>query len=1506
MTKSAKALLAIETMIPVLEFMEVLKPKPELREPAVVSHEVEHSLALVGLVAGAVIGGFIAFKLPKKSIFSIADGIGTGAAIGEFLGSQFSFGTGEISSGAATVLIEGKKAARAEDFVNCWMHSVSQIAQGSETVAICKSPASRKGEKLTCGAIIREGVQTVKIGGPSADVLAIADEVPEFIRDIVLVCDILALKDTAEWIATGLFFVGKKAVGAIKEAGLATWNFIESTPLFRKASDEIVDGIENITEAVRKKFDDIAGGGSSEAIEEVSEQVRKNVDDLGLGGSGSNAIETISEQTQKGLDDLNLNGGARQAGDQVENISDRIQKNVDELEINGKNSSKSPDGQSCSNRCTDGDPIDVATGQVVEVRTDFQIDATIPLVLKRTYLTGLKYSGQLGKGWADTWGQKLRIVGETCEFFTDEGQILFFELPQGNGSGRNPHQPHLTLVRYRGHYALYDHLDQKRYGFFCQDGEWMYLSEIADRNGNVVAFDRDEHGNVREVLHSDGHRLRVTMEDGFIRKIEQRGSQGQYRDLMRYEQDTHGRLIAAEGVQSTRLQYEYDDRHRLVCWLDQKETWARYEYDDHDRVSFTNCADGRYTGRFEYQPDQRQTHFYSEEAGRRTYFYNSLGLVTRQEDELGLVRTTLWDQWGQYIGTKTPSGRRTTRSLDEYGRVVAVVGPDQLAKRFFYSSAGDLRCVALPEGSTWHMAYDSWGNRLSVTDPTGAVTKYEYNRQGRLKAVTKANGASTRYQYDQLLRPIAVTNAKGEKTSVRYDEFSRIIDTTDPEFVHKEYQYDAWDRIVGVNYPAANPLDLGGRFRQAFEYDIEGNLARFTNGKGHSEAFEFGSFDLLRRKVDAKGNEHRFFYDGEIRLTKVQNSRGEAYRYEYDQRGNVILEQDFSGRIHRYEYDLDGLCVAKINSHKETTTYHYNAAGRLEKEVSHSGGETRYSYDLLGRMIRATSPTADVEFKRDLLGRVISEKQNGRIVESRFDECGNRVTRVTDSGHLTRFEFDRRGLLKRLQLPFDQGLDFRYNGRGQELQRKHEKGFILRQSYNSWGLLKQQTVGRHVENWVPHQAQPAKRKIVPSMNRLFSYDHHFNLTKVEENDHLRATYRYDQNDQILSAEYGNGVAEAFSYNGNLDLKARSVTVRGGSVPIQAEARDRIINYQKGSRFASDGVLSYRYDEEGRVIEKREEKPGFRPQVWAFEWNESNQVQAVRTPSGQTWKYTYDPFGRRLEKRCGQSGTKFLWDGDVLAEEVPFASGTDASAKVWVFEPGQFVPMACQQGSKAAYVVTDHLGTPVEMYREDGDVVWSGSLGVWGDQHRAEGRSDGEAAWENPFRFQGQMFDSESGLHYNRHRYYDPSSSQYISPDPIGLEGGFRPQGYVEKPCADFDPLGLNRCEGNPSVSLPSDGKWSPTKFADGKLEDHFQKHSHEWGLGNITIEGYEKRAHSLLSKVVDGNILGFTSKQGTVFRYNNRTNEFATAKPDGTIETLFRPIDGFDYFQRQIIKYGKN
>jgi len=78
--------------------------------------------------------------------------------------------------------------------------------------------------------------------------------------------------------------------------------------------------------------------------------------------------------------------------------------------------------------------------------------------------------------------------------------------------------------------------------------------------------------------------------------------------------------------------------------------------------------------------------------------------------------------------------------------------------------------------------------------------------------------------------------------------------------------------------------------------------------------------------------------------------------------------------------------------------------------------------------------------------------------------------------------------------------------------------------------------------------------------------------------------------------------------------------------------------------------------------------------------------------------------------------------------------------------------------------------------------------------------------ENNIRFQGQYFDEETGLHYNRHRYYNPDTGQFISQDPIGLLGGVNNYQYAPNPLGWIDPLGLCKDQVDTRPTKTKDGR----------------------------------------------------------------------------------------------------
>jgi RHS repeat-associated protein len=292
--------------------------------------------------------------------------------------------------------------------------------------------------------------------------------------------------------------------------------------------------------------------------------------------------------------------------------------------------------------------------------------------------------------------------------------------------------------------------------------------------------------------------------------------------------------------------------------------------------------------------------------------------------------------------------------------------------------------------------------------------------------------------------------------------------------------------------------------------------------------------------------------------------------------------------------------------------------------------------------------------------------------------------------------------------------------------------------------------------------------------------------------------------------------------------------------------------------------SYRYDERGNMTERV--RNGWRT---VFEWDGFNRMTAATDQSGITTTFSYDALGRRLSKSSGDTTTLFGWDGDVLAFESTQSSlaieegGAHGWSVHYIHEPNSFVPlmqvrrasaMALSETTDAkalmeanggvydieqdplwngeqrqvppafdrremAFYQCDHLGTPQELTDHEGSVAWSAQYKAWGEAREAISEAGRRAGFRNPIRFQGQYWDEETGLHYNRYRYFDPRIGRFLSKDPVGLEGGINVYSYASNPVEWVDPTGLTRNPGGEGRKVKSE---KPNQNSKKKCRKHWE------------------------------------------------------------------------------------
>jgi RHS repeat-associated protein len=140
------------------------------------------------------------------------------------------------------------------------------------------------------------------------------------------------------------------------------------------------------------------------------------------------------------------------------------------------------------------------------------------------------------------------------------------------------------------------------------------------------------------------------------------------------------------------------------------------------------------------------------------------------------------------------------------------------------------------------------------------------------------------------------------------------------------------------------------------------------------------------------------------------------------------------------------------------------------------------------------------------------------------------------------------------------------------------------------------------------------------------------------------------------------------------------------------------------------------------------------------------------------EYIYNGLGQRVIKKVGDNTTIFLYDfnGKLIGESDP-----ERFIKTeYIYFLGYPIAMADVESNEIYYFYNNYLGTPVLMSKKNGSLVWEAEYKPFGEAKVGEDREV-----VNNFRFPGQYFDAETGLHYNYHRYYDPKTGRYLTPDP---------------------------------------------------------------------------------------------------------------------------------------------
>jgi RHS repeat-associated protein len=1087
-----------------------------------------------------------------------------------------------------------------------------------------------------------------------------------------------------------------------------------------------------------------------------------------------------------------------------------------------------PNGQAKQGK--EGEPVDVATGRVFTLPvTILALPGPLPLVLERQYSSSavLRDVG-LGFGWTHSLAWRVTTTRRLTQVWTEEGISVDFPLLRAGEEHLGPWG--WLLRRDAGGYVL-DKDDGRKWLFSGppgEDGEWR-LSAVEDRCGNRIALTY-EAGRLTEVRDSVGRRVRLSRgAKGRVGAVEvlNAASQGRWVAFERYEYDEGGRLVTATDAEGYARTYAYEERSLLVRHTDRVGLSFHYVYDREGRCVETwgdrnggpdpslgeglpemladgeTRAKGIYHRKIDYMPNG-----YREVATPRQvrrYFTNGHGLVDKVVDA-GRVVSATYDGRGFQASETDALGATTKYERDARGRLLAITDALGRHTAFDRDTHGDVVRVTEPAGGVRTFERDKTGNVVIATNAIGAITSMEYDARGLLSAVRNPMGGVLRLARDAHGNMTGVVQPNGRTWQYQYDFLGRVLAEIDPAGSVRRYRYSARGDLAGAAAPDGAVA--------SFQHDGEHHLLAQVDPSGTRFTLRWGGLGKLIERVDANGHTTRMRYDHEGDLLDVENQRGEHHRLAYDMLGNLCEETTFDGRRIRYKGDAMGRIVSVESGAHDFRALSYDAVGNLVGITLGDGTVQTFERDVLGNVVRVVWPEGECRFERDALGRVVGEVQRHGTeadeVAIEYSLDGRRVARSTSRGHHLRIDRDPDGIPMR-SVYDDEIVEHTNDAIGREIVRGLAGGGRIESEYDARGHLTRRRArrpgdvvpGRGVEpEWI------GPRDIGVTVEKTYHHDAVGRLLETHDSRHGVTQYQYDPAGRLLAALKEDGSGERFSYDpaGNLTRDAS-----GGDA-----------HHGPDGRLVRSGPREYTWNDEGRLATKRE-RTAEGERLWRYRWNAQGLLAGVTCPDGSVVEFSYDPLARRTAKRVlrpqGDVGvlqeasrTRFVWDQDVLVHEIRKRAGADGDPVVeertYVFSDEGFRPEAHRDTRRDSaskectgwhHYLHDPIGTPERLIASDGEIAAELNRKVWGETRTAP------ATTTTPFRFLGQYEDEETGLCYNRYRYYDPETGKFISPDPIGIEGGLNIYARGADPLQYIDALGL-------AGRYPLDIVWTPSSW----------------------------------------------------------------------------------------------
>jgi RHS repeat-associated protein len=1012
------------------------------------------------------------------------------------------------------------------------------------------------------------------------------------------------------------------------------------------------------------------------------------------------------------------------------------------------------------------DPVNCVTGNFWHQVTDLVIPGRgFNIDFQRTYNSLLaiqNQNGRLGFGWMDCYNASVSFDGSGNPTVHEEnGGTLPFSVSGSSYSA--PTRVLASLVKNANGSLTLTRRDKSQL-IFSSAGQ---LQQQIDHSGYVTTLTYTG-SQLTGVTDSAGRKLTLAY-----------NGSGQLASLIDpanrsvlYTYDASGNLQSVTDLNGGITKYSYDTSHDLLTITDPRNAVLTNVFDTAGRVIQQTDQLNRVT-KYAYGPNSTTITYPDGSQSLETYQNNGLtGRVDGFGTGLATYTAYTYDSVSMSIASFTDAlGAQTVLSWDSAGNLLKATDPNLLSTSFTYNTFNapltGIDALNVQTTST----YDPFGNLTSTSTPlvgtgSASLTSYVYdtNHPGDLIQVTDPDGKVWKYAYDTYGNRVKSIDPLGNTTTSVFDIVGRMTSSVspngnvtggNPSQYTTSYTYDGYGDGLTTTDPMGNVTTN--------VYDGNRNRTSVTDANHHATTYTFDLVNELTQVTRPDGSTSKTAYDLNGNVASQTDGLNNSTTYSYDTIGRMTSMTDALGRTTTYGYGSSGYASSVLDPSNRITSYAYDAGGRLTS-VIYSDAKTpnvALAYDARDERTSMSDGTGMSTFTYDSLHRLTKAVNGANVAVSYAYDLNGQLTSVTYPGgtNSVKRSYDAAGRLAGITDWNNNLTSFTYDANSNLVKWTYPNSTVANWSYdrsNSLTAIKDTTGSKGTVFLNLAYTRDGNHQLTGENNQVFAYDNVNRLSSAAP-----TAFTYDNADQLTQMTVTGGNTSTLAYDSGNQLG--TYTIMNGSTQVQK--------------------YTYSFDSQGNRIKRVDQSNS----VLNLSYDQANRL----TGYGSNATYAYNGDGLRMSKTVAGTKSQSTWD---VAEGTALLLGDGTTS--YVTGPGG-MPLEQVVGKSTYYYYTDQLGSVRATADSRGTSVNTYAYDVYGNLSSSTGTV------ANPFRYAGQYFDTESGFYYLRARYYDPSTEQFVTKDP--LAGGTR-QPYIyasDTPLNMSDPAGLEACCAGPAhINIP--------------------------------------------------------------------------------------------------------